>query len=109
MTSPRTTGAAPDGDPVLGPYPTVVRQASGRTVLVVQAFQYGKYLGMLNVTFDAAGEVADWAGNPVRLEGEKDAAAEMALQGYAEQVSRPSIWGTGLRSGAETVGGWCLG
>jgi len=63
-----------------------VRQASGRTVLVVQAYQYGKYLGMLNVTFDAAGEVQAWAGNPVVLDGEKDAVAEEHLAAYQDQV-----------------------
>ena len=80
------SGSAPDGDPADGPYPTVVTQPSGRTVLVVQAYQYGKYLGMLNVTFDNDGEVSDWAGNPVRLEGEKDQEVEVALQRYADQV-----------------------
>jgi len=63
-----------------------VRQASGRTVLVVQAYQYGKYLGMLNVTFDAAGEVQAWAGNPVVLDGEKDAVAEEHLAPYITAV-----------------------
>ena len=66
----------------------MVRQESGRTVLVVQAYQYGKYLGMLNATFDDAGEVVDWAGNPILLDGEQDQEAEAALQEYREQVER---------------------
>ncbi|XP_043203015.1 snake venom 5'-nucleotidase-like [Amphibalanus amphitrite] len=81
------TGAAPDDDPVTGPYPTVVHQTSGRAVLVVQAYQHGKYLGVLNVTFDSAGEVADWSGNPIRLEGEQDQEAEEILQQYKDQIS----------------------
>ncbi|XP_043226693.1 snake venom 5'-nucleotidase-like [Amphibalanus amphitrite] len=81
------TGVAPDGDHVTGPYPTVVRQPSGRSVLVVQAFKYGKYLGLLNVTFDSNGEVADWSGNPIRLEGKQDHEAEVVLQGYKDQIS----------------------
>ena len=70
-----------------GPYPTVVRQPSGRTVLVVQAYQYGKYLGLLNVTFDDAGEVRRWSGQPVVLDGERDEAAERRLEAYKDRVS----------------------
>ena len=83
---PLSSGAAPDGNPVDGPYPTEVRQPSGRTVLVVQAYQYGKYLGQLNVTFDDAGEVKSWSGKPLVLDGEKDAEAERKLKSYKEQV-----------------------
>ena len=83
---PSPPGAAPDDNPVDGPYPTVVRQSSGRTVLVVQAYQYGKYLGQLNVTFDDAGEVVRWSGEPLVLDGEKDREAERRLMRYKEQV-----------------------
>ena len=69
-----------------GPYPTVVRQQSGRTVLVVQAYHYGKYLGVLNVTFDDAGEVKEWSGRPVVLDGEGDGEAERKLAAYHSQV-----------------------
>ena len=77
-----------------GPYPTVVSQPSGRTVLVVQAYQYGKYLGQLNVTFDDAGEVARWSGRPLVLDGEKDEEAERKLERYKDQV-RGNGWSGG--------------
>lgn len=80
------TGRPPDGDDAEGPYPTVVRQKSGRTVLVVQAYQYGKYLGVLNVTFDAFGEVSSWWGNPVVLDGGEDPEAVQQLKRYSGQV-----------------------
>ena len=51
-----------------GPYPTIITQASGRTVLVVQAYAWGKYIGLLNVTFDDDGEVDNWSGAPVVLD-----------------------------------------
>ena len=38
-------------------------------MLVVQAYAYGKYLGKLLVTFDDAGHVMSWNGNPVLLHG----------------------------------------
>ncbi|XP_043208332.1 5'-nucleotidase-like [Amphibalanus amphitrite] len=79
-------GTAPDDNPVDGPYPTVIRQPSGRTVLVVQAYQYGKYLGVLNVTFDGAGEVEEWSGEPMVLDGDRDEEAERRLEGYRGQI-----------------------
>ncbi|XP_037077649.1 5'-nucleotidase-like isoform X2 [Pollicipes pollicipes] len=78
------SGEAPHGNPVEGPYPTVVLQPSGRTVLVVQAYQYGKYLGVLNVTFDGDGEVQSWSGQPVVLDGPEDQEAMEALQKYRD-------------------------
>lgn len=46
-------GVQPDAENIIGPYPTVVTQKSGKKVPVVQAFAYTKYLGhlKLNVSF----------------------------------------------------------
>lgn len=38
-----------------GPYPTVVKNPEGKDVLVVQAWEWGKVVGLLEVTFDAKG------------------------------------------------------
>ncbi|MCO8144252.1 5'-nucleotidase/apyrase family protein [Rhodovulum tesquicola] len=46
-----------------GPYPTIVGQTA-----IVQAYGYGKYLGELSVTFDAAGRVAEAVGEPILLD-----------------------------------------
>ena len=43
-----------------GPYPTVAKDAAGNTVLVVQAWEWGKVLGRIKVHFDDAGHVAGW-------------------------------------------------
>jgi len=49
----------------LGPYPTVVEQKdTGRKVPVLQAYAYTKYLGRLDVWFDAEGEARKWEGAP---------------------------------------------
>ncbi|CAG7718559.1 unnamed protein product, partial [Allacma fusca] len=61
-------GAQPDIEEPLGDYPTIVTQSSGRKVLVVQAYAFGKYLGYLNVTFNEAGEATSWAGNPILMD-----------------------------------------
>ena len=52
----------------MGPYPTVVEQPDGGQGLVLQAFHNGKYLGVFNVTFDDAGVITKYAGNPVLLD-----------------------------------------
>ena len=48
-----------------GEYPTLVRRPDGRQTLVVQAWEWGKVVGRLQVTFDAQGHVTAWAGNPI--------------------------------------------
>ena len=60
---------APDIETVDGPYPVKKMSPSGEPVLVVQAFMQSKYLGVLDVTFDEAGVLTEWGGNPVLLNG----------------------------------------
>lgn len=50
-----------------GEYPTVLESANGETVLVVQAGSNTRYVGELNVTFDADGLLTDWAGDTIFL------------------------------------------
>ena len=51
-----------------GPYPTVVNAPDGNPVLIVQDGAYGKYLGNLEVTFDADGIASSWQGDPILLD-----------------------------------------
>lgn len=50
-----------------GSYPALVTQPSGRTVLVVQAYAYTKYMGKLLLTFDSKGEIIQHNGTPILL------------------------------------------
>ncbi|EDV55611.1 protein 5NUC isoform X2 [Drosophila erecta] len=61
------TGAQPDAEHIDGPYPTMVKQHSGKEVPVVQAYAYTKYLGKLHVQFDANGNLLKWDGSPILL------------------------------------------
>ncbi|XP_056630201.1 protein 5NUC-like isoform X2 [Diorhabda sublineata] len=61
-------GAQPDTEAIEGPYPTMVKQPSGKVVPVVQAYAYTKYLGRLNVTFDDNGELVVSSGQPILLD-----------------------------------------
>ncbi|MDO9633187.1 MAG: 5'-nucleotidase C-terminal domain-containing protein, partial [Humidesulfovibrio sp.] len=53
-----------------GPYPTEVRGPDNGRVLVVQAWRWGVELGLLRVTFDAAGGVAGYSARPMLLAGD---------------------------------------
>ncbi|MER2600370.1 MAG: 5'-nucleotidase C-terminal domain-containing protein [Caldilineales bacterium] len=48
-----------------GPYPTVVNSAANVPTLIVSAWEWGRYLGRLDVTFNAAGMVTAYQGNPI--------------------------------------------
>ncbi|XP_061719225.1 uncharacterized protein LOC133526563 [Cydia pomonella] len=61
-------GTTPDSDEPQGPYPTYVKQASGRSVPVVQAYAYTKYFGKLLMTFDSTGEAIKISGEPILLD-----------------------------------------
>ncbi|XP_055295580.1 protein 5NUC-like [Sitodiplosis mosellana] len=62
-------GPQPDFEVIEGPYPTVITQDSGKQVPVVQAYKWTKYLGVLNVTFNKNGELINWSGQPLLLNG----------------------------------------
>ena len=74
-----------------GPYPTLVNNPMGVEVPVVQANQYGKYLGNLAVTWNDQGEVISAEGEPflidASVEGNEDFATQLtALAGPIEET-----------------------
>jgi 5'-nucleotidase/UDP-sugar diphosphatase len=52
-----------------GPYPTLAKAKDGATVLVVQAGEWGKFLGDIRLDFDAAGVARSWTGSPKAVVG----------------------------------------
>jgi 5'-nucleotidase len=54
-------GTVPGLPQPAGPYPTVLKDVDGNTVLIVQAWDWGRVLGRIEVSFDDAGRVASWA------------------------------------------------
>ena len=52
----------------VGPCPLPITAPDGGTTYIVTAGYWGRYLGVLHVTFDAAGKVRRAEGNPVRLD-----------------------------------------
>lgn len=61
-------GKTPDIEQIVGAYPTVIRQSSGKKVPVVQAYAYTKYLGKLHLKFDNKGELISFDGQPILLD-----------------------------------------
>ncbi|EZA61540.1 apyrase isoform X2 [Ooceraea biroi] len=83
------TGPPPFIDTPADEYPVVVTQdETNRTVLIVQAAAYTKYLGNLTVWFDEQGEVVDWDGNPILLDYsiKEDPTIVEALKPWKEEV-----------------------
>ncbi len=73
----------------MGPYPTVVKNPEGKDVLVVQAWEWGKVVGLLEVTFTPKGEVLAYKGEALLLTPEaapEDFFAKEALLAYALPV-----------------------
>ncbi|XP_011184436.1 protein 5NUC isoform X2 [Zeugodacus cucurbitae] len=62
------SGKEPDAEHSEGPYPTVVKQKSGKEVPVVQAYAYTKYLGKLHLQFDKDGNLIEFDGTPILLD-----------------------------------------
>ena len=61
------SGPNPYMDEVSAVYPIVFNKSTGVT-LVVQAGSLGKYVGVLNLTFDLQGRITSWSGNPVVID-----------------------------------------
>lgn len=79
-----------------GPYPTFVTNPEGQEVVVVQANQYGKYLGELVVTWDDDGNVISAEGEPYLIDatvtGDEDFKAQLAdLAGPIQEMSAQVI------------------
>ena len=61
-----------------GPYPTLVKNPSGKMVPVVTAYAYTQYLGRLVLNFDDAGNLTSASGAPLRLDASIKPDAELA-------------------------------
>lgn len=79
-----------------GPYPTLVKNPSGKDVPIVQAYAYSKYLGDLKVVFDDAGAVKSAEGAPKLLDASVTPDAAFAakvkeLAGPIEELKKKEI------------------
>nr|XP_027198581.1 protein 5NUC-like isoform X2 [Dermatophagoides pteronyssinus] len=79
-----------------GPYPTIFEHAiktssyeNNGTTLIVQAFAYGKYIGILNLTFNDAGQIVKYTGEPILMSHNipGDVETETILRKFNDQLS----------------------
>jgi 5'-nucleotidase len=89
-TKSAAKGAAPH-------YPIVLKGVGGQSVLLVQAGEFGRSLGRLDVTFDAKGVPKHWTGGTIELtdagaedQGLKDLVATLGPATAALPVATPS-------------------
>ncbi|MEK1854458.1 MAG: 5'-nucleotidase C-terminal domain-containing protein [Phyllobacterium sp.] len=85
----------------LGPYPTLVKNPSGRDVPIVQAKSYSKYLGELKVTFDDDGNVTKSEGAPILLDSSvtPDPAFVARIKELAQPIEELKVKKVGESSG----------
>ena len=76
-----------DSDRAEGPYPTWVTGPDGGKVAVVQAYAYGKYLGVLDLTFDVAGKIVSADGGPRIMDA--SVPEDARIKGRLEQLAEP--------------------
>jgi len=70
------------------PYPVVEKTPDGSPVLVVTDWEWGKYLGDLDVTFDPKGQLVSWTGEPHALDAQikPDPAFTTKLEKYQKPI-----------------------
>ena len=80
-----------DEGSVFGEYPQLATDIDGTTVPVVTTAGDYKYLGRLDVTFDADGNVVEWSGGPIRIAGGDNPDAVASNQTLQQQVVEPVV------------------
>ncbi|KPJ15628.1 Protein 5NUC [Papilio machaon] len=83
-------GKTIDSEKVDGPYPSLVKQTSGKIVPVVQAYAYTKYLGKLRIVFNSSGDIISFNGNPILLDNSipQDADILEIVNKYRKNVAK---------------------
>ena len=67
-------------DAAEGPYPVVVKDSSGTSVPIVQAWAYSRIVGDFTVTFDDSGKVTAWKGEAIAMGPELPETASMVAR-----------------------------
>ena len=81
-----SAGIPPGNNVVTGPYPLVIEEARGIGV-VVQTGKYGKFLGVLDLSFDDLGMLRSWVGNPVYIDDRWTAGKTVGFTWFAFVLS----------------------
>lgn len=77
------------GEPVQGPYPQALTDADGKTVALVGTGGDYRYIGALEVEFNASGEVISLGGDPIVINDESPIQAQLNGIEIANDILRP--------------------
>lgn len=93
---------------VKGDYPTVTADAEGDPLLIVGAFERGRVLGRLDLTFDEGGLIENWQGLPILVDDQIAADSELTeklayytqpLEAYgAVEIGRTGVYFDGSQN-----------
>ncbi|MDD3328827.1 MAG: 5'-nucleotidase C-terminal domain-containing protein [Zoogloea sp.] len=91
-----------------GAYPTAATDKAGRPVCIAQAWQYAYAVGALDVSFDAAGQVARCSGKPQVLVGDgfkvgSVVASDADASAYRSQLDASGVFRITAPSAAATA------
>ncbi len=84
----------------VGPYPTMVNNTA-----ILSAYAYGKFLGELNVTFDAEGNITEAVGEPILINGDVAEDAETVARIAELAVPLEEIRNKVVATSASTIDG----
>ena len=70
----------PSSEVPSGQYPTIIKQPGGRSVPVVQAYAFTKYLGSVKLHIDDQGEVTRINGKPILLDSSIEQSESVQLK-----------------------------
>jgi 5'-nucleotidase / UDP-sugar diphosphatase len=80
-----------NGQPgAVGPYPLIERAPNGTNVVIVQNWEWGKWLGDIRVGFNAEGQVTNWQGAPIPVDASitPDAGFEAQIAQYRGPIEQ---------------------
>ncbi len=74
----------------VGPYPLLEKAPDGTNVVIVQNWEWGKWLGDIRVGFNAQGQVTNWQGAPIPVDASiaPDPAFEAKVQEYRGPIEQ---------------------
>lgn len=89
-------GLPQQAERVVSEYPTLRKDKDGHNVLIVSAMEKGRWLGNIDVTFDADGLIQDgaWQANPIFVHGciyEKDVDGNAKMPDCSKQAAEPDV------------------
>ena len=93
---------AGQGGQVVGPYPTELRDRDGNKVLLVSAYEWGRWLGRLEVRFDANGNVIGGSDKSLFVDGRR-IAEDPGLAAKVAHYKAPIDAFAGARIGASAM------